>query len=465
MSLDLQRREKHLNEKNALLEDSNQELQAQNEEIQSQTAELKELNEELEHALNDSESRAHELSILFDVGHTITASLEFDELVSVLENQIKDLLDADASSIMLFDERKHELIITGGRHLRRRDPISEHTDRCEGIAATVARTGIPQLTSDIPNCGHCKYGAMACEDGGTHHMISVPMFHKGEPVGAINAFRQNKPVFTKLDEQLLTALANAASIAFQNSRVYEREHKIAEKLQMSLLPKPHFKIPGFMVGCHYNPASSQAKVGGDFYDVMDIGEGKVAVVMGDVSGKGIDAAIYTAMVKYMLRAFILTDPDPAKALTRLNDALSDDLAPPEIFVTLFLGILDTERKTMVYANAGHDQPLFYSRNKKSCIPCDVTGRAIGMLPDADYSSRSMSFDAGDMVLMYTDGITEARNELRHFLGQEGLEQILYLHTDKSAQDIVAGVFNDVKEYARKLNDDAALLVVKAVENN
>jgi sigma-B regulation protein RsbU (phosphoserine phosphatase) len=209
----------------------------------------------------------------------------------------------------------------------------------------------------------------------------------------------------------------------------------------------------------YRPALKEAEVGGDFYDVFELPDGRFALVMGDVSGKGLQAAVHTATAKYMLRAYAHQNPNPDYVMSNLNEAMCA-YTPESLFVTVFYGVLDPQNRTMTYSNAGHDEPLFFVRSLGCVLPLDITGRAIGVISGSMYGQRLLEFNQGDIVMIYTDGITDARSEGK-FFGIDGLSRVLTANIDRDEQAIANIALNAAEELAGgSLRDDAAVLVVK-----
>ena len=248
----------------------------------------------------------------------------------------------------------------------------------------------------------------------------------------------------------------------QVQEVYRREHFIAEKLQTSFLPGDMPTVDGFEIAERYRPGLDEALVGGDFYDVFRLREEQYGIVIGDVAGKGLKAAVYTAMTKYMLRAYALEDRAPELVLARLNEALAA-CTPPEVFVTLVYGILDTRDRTFVYANAGHEQPIFYCKGEQFVTTLDVTGRALALARGSSYTTHTVELCAGDLLTLYTDGITDAGWGSNR-LGQEGLLELLELGASRPIAELADFILNNALEFASGgLADDAGLLIIRALD--
>ena len=241
--------------------------------------------------------------------------------------------------------------------------------------------------------------------------------------------------------------------------IYRREHAVVEKLQSSFMLTECPRLDRFDMAQRYKAALDEALVGGDFYDVFRVGDERLGIVIADVAGKGLKAAVYTAMTKYMLRAYALEESAPELVLARLNEALSA-CTPTEVFVTLIYGILDGGKGTFNYANAGHEHPIHYSMSAKSGTMLDVTGRALALVQGSSYTTQTLPIGSGDVLLLYTDGITDAGWGVNR-LGQERLQDIVAAGAASSAHEIAEMVLNTALEFAGgKAVDDAALIVIK-----
>jgi len=241
---------------------------------------------------------------------------------------------------------------------------------------------------------------------------------------------------------------------------YRREHHIADVLQRALISEISLDLPGYRLVASYRPALQEAEVGGDFYDVVDVGGGRYVVFVGDVSGKGLQAAVHTAMAKYMLRAYAHENPDPCYVLERLNEALCK-YTPDELFITMFYGVLIPEARTLTYAVAGHDEPLLYDGSRGDVRTLPVTGGAVAMLPGAQFETRTLRLSPGDGLLVYTDGITEARSKGR-FFGLDGISQVFAANATNDEHGLVQAIFEAASAAADGfLRDDAAILFIKA----
>jgi sigma-B regulation protein RsbU (phosphoserine phosphatase) len=245
-------------------------------------------------------------------------------------------------------------------------------------------------------------------------------------------------------------------------QVYSRERRIAETLQRSFLPDRTPVIEGYKLADSYSAALDEAAIGGDVYDVFRHPNGDYCLVIADVSGKGLIAAKYGAAIKYTVRAYAYRMESPADVLRTLNDSILQELNT-DVFVTCFLGMLNVQTGQVLSANAGHDEPLFISKKTGKPVRLSVTGGAIGVEKGASYDTKSLRLASGDILFLYTDGVTDARGA-EDKLGVEGLERRLERHCHLSAESLVDCVLDEVKRRSGdRLADDVAMLAIEAVE--
>lgn len=406
-----------------------------------------------------SEERAKEIETIWEMGQAITAHLDLHALVDTLVDKLKSVMRADACSVLMFEPDTGRLRIMGHRKLQRYHEVDEHVDQCDAVAIAVAKEGKTRAVANVPNSSLCKYAEIAADDGGYHHLLSAPMISQGVPIGAINVFRKGGQPWNQRDERLLTMLGTVVAVGISNAWRYERQKRIAESLQSTFTPKLEPSLPGADIFALYRAGLEESEIGGDFYDLIEIQDLKYAVVIGDVAGKGLDAAVYTGMARYMIQAYSSEDPDPASVVSRVNSALCR-YTPASKFVTLVYGILDTTTWQFTYTNAGHEPPFHFSKEEGTVSMLDNTGPAAGALLDAEYSSDTVTLSPGDALVLYTDGATEVRNEGR-YLGTEGLEEIVVKELSQDGGDPAERIFERVRSYADGyLRDDVAILLIR-----
>jgi serine phosphatase RsbU (regulator of sigma subunit) len=217
--------------------------------------------------------------------------------------------------------------------------------------------------------------------------------------------------------------------AQQRERI-EQELRIARLIQQTLLPKTLPQLPGYEVAAYYRPAR---QVGGDFYDFLELEDGRLGLVMGDATGKGMPAALVMAAARSMLRAVAQSSESPGEVLKRANDALVTDI-PPNMFVTCFYAVLDRDSGRLRYANAGHDLP--YLRHGGGAKELRATGMPLGLMPGMGYEQKEIVLDAGDSVLFYSDGLVEAHDPEGEMFGFPRLQKLIATRSAGSGEELV-----------------------------
>lgn len=259
-------------------------------------------------------------------------------------------------------------------------------------------------------------------------------------------------------------VSERAALEKKQDDLLKREQRIASMLQQALIPpEVDYNIAGCRVAVKYQPALMEAEIGGDFYDVFEISAGKIGILIGDVAGKGLPAAIRVAAVRYAIRSYAYLDPGPGKVMTFANEALSKDSSNGHGMLTAFFAVLDVEAKTVTYANGGHEPPIVLSADGKIYEP-DLLGRALGVLGGYDYSEATLELKPGDAFILFTDGITEARPDATTLFGREGLVKYLSENPGASLNEIPDGLLEAAKSHAGgSLQDDAAIVAFELVD--
>lgn len=274
---------------------------------------------------------------------------------------------------------------------------------------------------------------------------STPIWEHGKLVGAV-------VVFTDTSER------RAVEEALQKS--FEREQRIAETLQSSLLTQVPEQISDFKFETVYQPAWEEARVGGDFYDVFVIGPDKIGIAVGDVSGKGLSAAAQVAMVRNFVRSHAYEHDSPSTVSEHVNSALALD-SSFEGFATVFFGVLDCSARTLTYASSGHSPAILWRQDEGSAVLLGLTGLPYGVMPNASYEEQTIRLSSGDEVLLGTDGLYEEHCG-EHYLGLDGLVDI-YAHLKHSGHSSAAELVEQVVDLCgSKLRDDVAVLRISVV---
>ncbi len=291
-------------------------------------------------------------------------------------------------------------------------------------------------------------------------MLSIP----GTLLGVLYLDSRRPAAFSRLERQILDALAREAASVLDNARLLQKEQErkrmeqeldIARNIQQGLLPRDlgrfrHAEIAGINRSC--------LAVGGDYFDVMEIARDRSAFVIADVCGKGLGAALLTAMLQGSFTAMTMGS-EPAGVFEHINRFIFSH-TEADRYATLFFGFLNASGH-MEYINAGHHSPLLL-RQGKVTNPCPAESLPVGLLPDAAYISCSVALEPGDTLVLYTDGITEAANTADELYGHERLEAVAARHAEAPLEELQAAILADVEEFSRGTYqaDDITLLILR-----
>jgi PAS domain S-box-containing protein len=238
----------------------------------------------------------------------------------------------------------------------------------------------------------------------------------------------------------------------------KREHYISATLQKALLSRVPERVDGLSMACSYHSAYTGAQIGGDFFDVLTLAPGLAGVVIGDVSGKGIEAAVRTALGKYTLRACAYEDHAPGSVVERLNTVISDQIGA-DAFITLFYGLIDTTEGSLSYANAGHMPPLYLARASDEAQELEGGDLPLGVAPGTKYAQHKLEFAQGDRLLLYTDGVTDARGD-EGFFGVENLNQFFAANRREQPREFLSHLTQTLQDWSGEhLQDDVAMLLL------
>lgn len=288
--------------------------------------------------------------------------------------------------------------------------------------------------------------------------VIAPITAGPDAVGMLIGVRARGLHFDQEDLLFLTDVASHASAALANAVLYSHKSRVAENLQRGLIPAEP-AVDGLDIATLYVPAPGEAEVGGDFFDVFGIDDKLVGLVVGDVSGKGFEAAIHTAEARYMLRAFAHVDSDPQEVMTQLNETLVYYL-PDEVFITLLYVVIDLAEHALTYVSAGHEVCLV--RRDEDLEELPPTGEILGVTRGASYRSGKAAFEVGDILLCYTDGITEVRLNGEHF-GYGRLRDALLEAPAGDSRAVVDHIMGRLRSLGTaRQTDDQVVVVARAL---
>lgn len=398
-----------------------------------------------------------QLSSIVRVTDAISPSLTLDETLAALARTTVAVLSVDVCGIFLPD-RSGLLVVRGfygidgevAVELRIRPGETE-----TGLAFAEKRS----VTRFDTRKARCRLTRQLSERIGMCGLLSTPLAVDDRAIGAITVCTSQPRKFAAREIELLESIAQHAAVIVRNAGLYTREASIAETLQSSLVFEVPEECRGLRMAGRYLPALDEARVGGDFYDVTPLPNDKIGVVIADVSGKGLSAAIHLATCKYMMKALMYAHPDrPAAVLYELNEALNYYF-DVSFFVTMFYGVIDPVRGTIEYANAGHLPGLLVTRSGLMHTCLSGTGTPLGSGSECRYEARSVQVSPEDTLLLYTDGFTDAVRG-GGFLGVEGLHRMVFDAGRCSVAELVQYLEDQLNtETGWSQRDDVALLAI------
>ncbi|MCE5200304.1 MAG: SpoIIE family protein phosphatase [Armatimonadota bacterium] len=395
------------------------------------------------------------LSLVMQVTNAISPSLDLDETLHALASATASAIGTDECAIYLRDGRGK---LTVRSCCNNDEPISALK-----INPGESVTGRAYAEKQYAACTDGMRSSdpsvrRASEQVGLRAALCSPLLIQDNAIGAITVYNKEPHKFTPREIRLLTSIALHAAVLVRNAGMYTRESSIAEKLQMGLISKTPKNCRGLSFASRYIPALDEARVGGDFYDVESLPNGGIGVVIGDVSGKGLQAAIHLAACKYMMKALMFAYPDdPGRVLGELNDAMNHyfDLS---FFVTVFYGIIYPSEKKILYASAGHPPGLLITHEGRLQDCLSSTGTPVGSGQDCCYETVGVRFEPSDMLLLYTDGVTDV-SDGSQLLGVDGVQRLVFEAAPCPASDLVEYICDQLQCESGSSKDDVALLAV------
>jgi serine phosphatase RsbU (regulator of sigma subunit) len=272
----------------------------------------------------------------------------------------------------------------------------------------------------------------------------------------IVSFRPGRPLGDETLEAA-AAIAAQAALAVDNARLYQQQKEFADTMQRSLLPSAHPEIPGIDVGEVYE-SSARVDVGGDVYDFTELPDGRLAVVLGDVTGHGVEATADMAMAKFVFRSLTREHPEPGDFLARANDVVVDEIAPGK-FITMTYVTVDGATGDVACANAGHPAPRIVLPDG-TVRGLESHGLILGIDAGQEYEAAHDTVPVGGSLVLYTDGVVEARRE-GDLYGVERLDALLGEHSALPPRELAEQVAEDARAWAGgELADDLAVVVIR-----
>ena len=398
---------------------------------------------------------------LTQLAGAVSSTLDTRIVLDAICREARSLLHVDGAYIWVLNEEEKLLFGAAACGLK--------ADEFIDMSLPLTETGTSAMQAFLRKEGFYINDIVHSSDRGyrltqifeTQSAIFQPLISAGAVLGVMVISDTHNP--NRFDDRSLERaglLAGYASQALANARAYMRERRIAETLQRGLLPVIPELVDHFEIAHYYIPARREAAIGGDFYDFIEIDDDRYGLVVGDVSGKGLEAAMVTAMAKYVLRAYTAEDSEPPVVLEKANNAIAR-YTDSEMFITLIYGLLDTHAGKFRYGSAGHEPVLVYQAKEKKVDYHNPGGMAAGLEKGQEYLTGEITLAPDDMLMLYTDGLTDARSPEGKFLDQKGLAELVVEAAGGSASEFLRALMDRVNDYTGgEFADDVAILVVR-----
>jgi len=405
-----------------------------------------------------------EIKKLFEVSQKLLSSLKTDEILDFILESLKDVIPYDASVIFLLDNKNDELLpkVSFGYGKKTKDLGLKIGQGACGWVVKNKKTSIIEDTKVADN-----YYPLREQ---TNSQVAFPLMIQDEILGVICLEKNENSYFTNKIVEILNIFANQAAIALYNAKQYEisvAKESLEEELinagnvQQLLLPKraPNYKD----LDISFINLPSKI-VSGDLFDLIPMEKNKLGVVVGDIAGKGAGAAIMMSLLLAGFRAYKKTHFTVCEIVARLNNLLEESVSAYR-YATFFYGIISLEENSITYTNAGHNPPIILTKNGEF-KELGTGGLVLGYLPNETYRQEEVAFSHGDLIVLYTDGITEAMNNDSEEFGEQRLLETIKKNQFKNSYDIKKSILYELQLFTgySEPDDDATLVVIKFKAN-
>jgi len=388
-----------------------------------------------------------------------------DKLVEVIMDIVFQAVPAERGALIMLDKNLPDQL---NLKVVRNSHANQNLQISRTIIEEVMRNQKAVLTLDAQTDD--RFGsAHSIQMQGIRSIICVPLWNEKDVIGLI--YIDNliaKRTFTQSDLRLIALIANMAAVKIENAllleeqlekRRMEEQLAVASQIQRRLLPQNNPQIENYEI---YGINHSCYEIGGDYYDFIRMENGRLAVVIADVSGKGIGAALLMAAFQASLRTLVHAEASPASLMLNLNRVMLEN-SPPNKYITVFYGELDPKERTFEYVNAGHNPAIFLRKDTSEFL--SACGPVVGIVASATYESKKIQFEPGDLLFLYTDGITECQNPQEEEFGEEGMLNFLQKNQRSyGVEDLSQLLESQLREFTKGAPplDDSTLIFLRHV---
>lgn len=382
------------------------------------------------------------------------AYLDLDDLLAELLQRVTEILEADTAAVLLVEDDGRTLAARAAKGLEEEVERGFRLPVGRGFAGRVAATREPVVIPDLDNSPVTVVNPLMREKG-VRALVGVPLIVEGKVVGVLHAGSLTPRDFNASDVQLLQLVADRVALSIERSRLVV-QGQIAQTLQRSLLPQSLPRLPGLSMAAWYLPATQETAVGGDWYDVIQLGHRRLGLTIGDVAGHGMAAATYMGQLRSAVRAYALEVERPADLLAKVSRFADQEHSR---MATIIYATLNLDTWIVDFARAGHPYPLLVRADGPSTFLTDAGGPPLGTGTVGDYDQQRVTLGAAETLLLYTDGLIERRG-LTLSEGEAALVDAVGAAPDEPellCRSVIQRLTEDIEPA-----DDIAVLAVRAV---
>jgi serine phosphatase RsbU (regulator of sigma subunit) len=411
---------------------------------------------------------AEKLRLLIEISNNLSKTLELASVFPKIADSLFSLFRQADRCFIIQAEAEGERLMP--RMVKTRRPTDEGTARFSKSIVRKCLSEAKAFLSDDATRDDRIQLSQSVVDFRIRSVMCAPLSRAdGKAFGVIQLDTQDRSKkFTRADLELLCGVANQASIALENARLLDetvrqekmqRDLQLAKRVQESFLPRNPPQVEGYEF---FGFCEAAREVGGDYYGYIPLPDGKMAVAVGDVAGKGVAASLLMAKLSSDIRFSMLSEKEPGPAICKLNNLLYEFTSQLDRFVTLAAVVLDPISHAATLVSAGHSAPLMYrasTREFKDAMPKSVAGVPLGILDGFPFETYSITLEPGDSLLLFTDGVNESMSVNNVEFGIEGVQRVLREAGDAGPQQLVERLVNAVKQHAtgREPHDDLTVV--------
>ncbi len=410
-----------------------------------------------------------QLSVLYEAARVVSSGANIQKILDNILELLQEQFKFDLVVIRLLDKERNILTVRSQKGMS-----SEHLGSSERELTMKSYIGTTFLTNSVSIVNdtddmEIASSAQVIHREGIKSFAHAPITIEGDPVGVLSAFsRSAKGIFTEEFTELFKSLAGQVGVAWRNAgqtmeliaaREQERELQIAKTIQLGLLPLETPEIPGIRLAGKCQPAR---QVGGDYYDFLPRGKTSLDLLVADVSGHNVGAALLMAETRTFIQAVARQLLNTSDILYALNEFFYEDLSRAELFITMFYLKYDSTSRILSFSNAGHNHPLIWRPGANACEHLDAEGLILGVRREVEFEERRVKLEPGDILLLYTDGITEAEDADHNLFGEERLCSLLQQNHHLPPEELIDELIRQVRLFSASIsfNDDVTLVAMK-----